>query len=198
MSTCKSLLLTSALIAGAATSPRLAMSAEPEQYDPSARIAAQRSAMAPLAQLDGQWRGTATIHLPSGETRELTQTERVGGFLDGSIKVIEGRGYGADGKLEFNAFAIISFDPKSQAYNFRSYAHGQAGDFVLKPTDDGFTWDIPAGPATIRYTAVVTGDTWTETGVRMVPGQDPVPMVTLVLKRIGEGNWPAEGAVPAE
>ncbi len=112
--------------------------------------------------------------------------------------VIEGRGYDQDGKVAFNAFAIISFDAKAAAYNFRSYAHGQTGDFVFKPTDDGFSWDIPAGPATIRYTAVITRDTWTETGVRLVPGQDPVPMVTLELKRIGDGNWPAAGAVPAE
>lgn len=175
-----------------------AISAEPERHDPSAKIAAQRAAMAPLARLDGLWRGTATLHLPTGETHALIQTERVGGFLDDSIKVIEGRGYDADGKVEFNAFAIISFDADRQAYNFRSYAHGQAGDFVFKPTDDGFTWDIPAGPATIRYTAVVTEDTWTETGVRMVPGQNPVPMVTLALKRIGDSEWPAAGAVPAE
>lgn len=194
----KSAFVAGAVLAGAAALVHPATSAEPERHDPSAKIAAQRAAMAPLARLDGQWRGTATIHLPSGETRELTQTERVGGFLDGSIEVIEGRGYGPDGKVELNAFAIISFDPKTQAYNFRSYAHGQAGDFVFKPTDDGFTWDIPAGPTTIRYTAVVTEDTWTETGVRMVPGQDPVPMVTLALKRVGASDWPAEGAVPAE
>lgn len=186
------------VLAGTAAFVQPAISAEPEHHDPAAKIAAQRAAMAPLTRLDGQWRGTATLHLPTGETRALTQTERVGGFLDDSIKVIEGRGYDPDGKVEFNAFAIISFDPKSQAYNLRSYAHGQAGDFVFKPTDDGFTWDIPAGPATIRYTAVVTEDTWTETGVRMVPGQDPVPMVRLALKRIGDGDWPAAGAVPAE
>ncbi len=198
MNAFKSVFVAGAVLAGTAALVQPAISAEPEHHDPAAKIAAQRAAMAALARLDGQWRGTATIHLPSGETRTLTQTERVGGFLDGSIKVIEGRGYDQDGKLEFNAFAIISFDPKAGAYNFRSYAHGQAGDFVFKPTDDGFSWDIPAGPATIRYTAVVTEDTWTETGVRLMPGQDPVPVVTLELKRVGDGNWPAAGAVPAK
>ncbi len=196
MNAFKSTFAAGLVLAGTAAFVQPAISAEPERHDPSAKTAAQRAAMAPLARLDGQWRGTATYHLPTGETHELTQTERVGGFLDDSIKVIEGRGFGPDGKVEFNAFAIISFDPNRQAYNFRSYAHGQAGDFVFKPTDDGFTWDLPAGPATIRYTAVVTEDTWTETGVRMVPGQ--VPMVTLALKRIGDSEWPAAGAVPAE
>ena len=44
-------------------------------------------------EMDGTWRGPAWTLLPSGEKHELTQTERVGSMLDGSIKVIEGRGY---------------------------------------------------------------------------------------------------------
>jgi hypothetical protein len=154
--------------------------------------------MAPLSRLDGHWRGTATFVLPSGETRTLVQTERVGSFLDGSIKVIEGRGHGPDGTIDFNAFAIISFDPDTQRYNFRSHAHGRSGDFAFKPTDDGFQWEIPAGPATIRYTAIVSDGRWHEIGERIVPGQAPVRMVTLELERIGPSDWPAAGAVPAE
>ncbi|GAA4854864.1 hypothetical protein [Luteimonas vadosa] len=171
---------------------------QPDPHNPSPRIAAQRAAMAPLAKLDGHWRGTATIVLPSGETRTLVQTERVGSFLDGSIKVIEGRGYDAEGNIDFNAFAIVSFDPAKQAYNFRSYAHGRSGDFKFKPTDDGFQWEIPAGPATIRYTATIADGHWREVGERIVPGQAPVRMVTLDLQRIADSDWPAAGAVPKE
>lgn len=61
--------------------------------DPTALIAAQREALVPLAYMDGVWRGSAWIMLPSGEKHIITQTERIGPFLDGSIKVIEGRGY---------------------------------------------------------------------------------------------------------
>lgn len=181
---------------GAMMHPLVVAGADP--YDPAPRTAAQRAAMAPLSNLDGEWRGTVTIQLPSGETRTMTHTERVGGFLDGSIKLIEGRAYGADGKPSFNAFAIISFDPDAQVYNFRSYAYGQAGDFVLTPTDDGFVWESPAGPATMRYTAVVKGGTWTETGERIVPGEDSVRVVTLELTRLGDSDWPSAGAVAAE
>ena len=45
--------------------------------------------MAPLAFMDGVWRGPAWTILPSGEKHNITQTERIGPFLDGSIKVIE-------------------------------------------------------------------------------------------------------------
>ena len=88
--------------------------------DTPALLAAQRQAMLPLAALDGQWRGTARIFLPDGKTRELVQTERVGPMLGGTVKVIEGRGHGADGSLDFNAFAVISYMPTSNKYNFNS------------------------------------------------------------------------------
>ena len=42
------------------------------------------------------WRGPAVIHAPQGR-RTSTQTERVGPMLGGSIRLIEGQGYAADG-----------------------------------------------------------------------------------------------------
>ena len=89
--------------------------------DPSALIAAQREAMAPLARMDGVWRGPAWTLQPNGEKRHITQTERVGPFLDGSVKVIEGRGYREDGAVGFNAFGIISYDPAKRVYTMHSY-----------------------------------------------------------------------------
>ena len=83
--------------------------------DPAALIAAQREAMASLAFMDGLWRGTASTLLPSGEKHAVTQTERIGPFLDGSVKVIEGRGYDSDGKVTFNAFGTVSYNPATQA-----------------------------------------------------------------------------------
>jgi len=47
----------------------------------------------------------------------ITQTERIGPFLDGSVKVIEGKGYEADGKPTFNSFGTISFNAATKAYN---------------------------------------------------------------------------------
>src|SRR5205823_12462390 len=114
------------------------------------------------------------------------QTERIGPFLDGSVKVLEGRGYNTDGTATFNAFATISFDPVKKVYTMHSYAMGQVGDFALITTPDGFTWDIPAGPMTIRYTAVVKNGAWSEIGERLVPGQDPVRFFEMNLKRVAD------------
>ena len=145
-----------------------------QRPDPAALVAAQRDALAKLSSMDGTWRGEARMTLPSGETHEIDQTERAGPMLGGAVKVVEGRGYDADGQLIFNALGVISYDPATGRYSMRSYAQGQAGDFPVTPTADGYIWEIRAGPATIRYTAVISGVTWREVGERMVPGQEPV------------------------
>ena len=163
--------------------------------DPATLIAAQREAMIPLAFMDGVWRGPAWIIRPSGEKHTSTQTERIGPFLDGSVKVIEGRGYDADGKVSFNAFGTISYDPATRAYTLHSYALGNVGDFVLTLAADGYVWDIPAGPMTIRYTAVVKDGAWREVGDRIMPGKEPVRFFEMNLKRVGDTTWPAAGAI---
>lgn len=163
--------------------------------DPGPLMAAQREAMKPLAILDGIWRGPAWTILPSGEKRTVTQTERVGPFLDGSVKVIEGKGYEADGSVAFNAFATVSYSPATRAYNLRTYAQGNVGDFALKPTADGYVWEIAAGQMTIRYTVVIKNGTWHEVGDRIMPGSEPIRFMEMNLKRVGDTKWPAEGAV---
>ena len=97
-------------------------------------VAVEQTAMAKLSFMDGVWRGPATTQTQSGP-HSVTQTERIGPFLNGTVKVIEGRGYQADGAVGFNALGIISFDPATQKYAFRSYAEGRAGTFSFEPTE---------------------------------------------------------------
>jgi hypothetical protein len=165
------------------------------QHDPAKVIAAQREAMTPLAFMDGVWRGAAWTILPSGEKHNITQTERIGPFLEGSVKVIEGRGYEPDGRVSFNALGIISYDPEKRSHSMRSYAMGHSGDFAIKLTTDGFTWEIPAGAMTMRYTATVKDGKWREVGDRIVSGKEPVRFFEMNLTRVGDSSWPAAGAV---
>jgi hypothetical protein len=165
------------------------------RQDPATLIAAQRDAMVALAFMDGVWRGPAWTILPSGEKHTITQTERIGPFLGGSVKVIEGRGYDPDGTVTFNAFGTISYNPTTRAYTLHSYAQGNVGDFTVTPAADGYVWEIPAGPTTIRYTAVIKGDAWREVGDRITPGREPVRFFEMNLTRVGTTDWPAAGAV---
>jgi hypothetical protein len=166
--------------------------------DPKAVMAAQKKAMERFAAMDGAWRGEGWTILPSGEKREFIQTERVGPLLEGSIKVVEGRAYEKDGKVGFGALGIISYDPESRSYSLRSYAQGQFGDFVVTPNDTGFTWEIPAGPTTIKYAATITNGAWHEVGDRIIPGRSPLKFFEMTLTRIGDTDWPSGNPVPAK
>ena len=157
--------------------------------------AAQRTAMAKFAMLDGIWTGTAVFMGPTGR-QELRHTERVGPMLGGAVRVIEGKSYRADGsEAGFNALAVISYDADAGRYDFRSYAQGHAGTFPIEATGTGFAWTMAAGPATIRYVAVVKDGSWHEEGILTRPGAPPLQVIVLDLKRTGATDWPAAGAV---
>lgn len=159
-----------------------------------ATLDAERAAIAKLGWMDGTWRGPATTMTPTGE-HKVTQTERIGTMLGGTIRVMEGKGFNPDGTTGFNAFGVLSYNPATKAYALHSYAQGYAGDFKLTPTADGYIWEIPAGPMTIRYTATITGANWREVGDRIAPGQPPQRFFEMTLTRVGDTGWPNAGGM---
>ena len=171
----------------------IAAPAGAQQAD-TAAIAAQQAAQARFAWMDGTWRGTA-VTVYGGAEHKVTHTERVGTMLGGTLRVIEGKAFGPDGNVGFNAFAVISYDAAKKAYDFRSYAQGRGGNFTITPTADGYVWEIPAGPMTIRYTATFKAGTWTEIGERVMPGQPAIKFFEMNLKRVGSTDWPNGGAM---
>ena len=181
------------VLAGAAALAPITAAAQP--HDAAALIASQTEAMRALATLDGVWRGPATVSEADGRRVAFVQTERIGPFLGGSIKVIEGRGYGDDGAVRFNALGIVSFDPATRAYTLHSHAQGRVGDFAFVPTADGYRWEIALPMGRIRYVATVCGDELHEVGDLLADGREPVRIFEMRLKRIGASDWPGAGAV---
>lgn len=168
--------------------PAAAQTADP------AMLQAERDALAKLSWMDGIWRGEAvTGSGPSAH--HVTQTERIGPLLGGTIKVLEGKGFNADGSAGFNAFGVVSYDPASKRYTLHSYAQGHAGDFVLTATETGYVWEIPLGPMTIRYTATLKEGVWNEVGDQVVAGQAPRRFFEMNLRRFGDSAWPAAGGL---
>jgi hypothetical protein len=138
-------------------------------------ISAQKSAMASLSWMVGDWEGQGWTLSPTGERLTFRQTEAVETRLDGALLLIEGRGYapaaepGAPERLMFNAFAVVSFNDATRAYTFRSYAMGYANSFEAEVRDDGaFVWRIaPPGAPRMRY--IITQPSlgvWCEIGER--------------------------------
>jgi hypothetical protein len=153
--------------------------------------------MARLAFMRGVWAGPATGTLPTGQRYTVTQTERMGPMLGGDIVVVEGRGYRDDGSTGFNAFAVVSWDPRADRYELRSYAQGQVGTFEMKLTADGYTWEIPAGPgAVIRFTATIKNGTWREVGEYVAGDKPPVQTFEMNLRRVGDTDWPLGAPIP--
>jgi len=171
------------------------VTAQPQRADPDVLLAAQREALTAFSKMDGVWRGPAWTIRADGQKHHITQTERIGPLLDGAIKLVEGRGYEVDGKTSFNAFGVISYDPATKSYSMRSHAMGRYGEFVIKPTEDGYTWEIPMGPATVRYTATIKDGVLKEVGDRIVSGKEPFRFFEMTLTRVGPSDWPAAGAV---
>ncbi len=151
---------------------------------------------APLKFLYGEWIGTAKGMSRNGQPYEITQTERVGPMLNGTVTVIEGRGYRPDGKVAFNAFAVASRDKRTGKWEMRSYTSGYAGTYSFEPSENGFVWTIPAGPGAVtRFTATVVGDSWTQIG-EYVPAEGPARKTfEMTLKRVGDTDWPSAGYV---
>jgi len=168
------------------------------QHMPNAQdiLAAQREALKPLAIMDGVWRGPAWTLQPNGEKRHITQTERIGPFLDGSVKVLEGRGYEADGRVGFNAFGVIYYDVAKKAFGLRSWAQGRGGDFKFEPTANGYAWEVPFPGGMVRYVATIEGRKFREVGHTTLQGKEPVQTFEMNLERVSDTDWPLGTPVP--
>lgn len=180
--------------AEAAADTPAATVASPQAAPATARMT-RRQAMARLSAMYGVWSGPASGTNPDRSRYSITQTERIGPFLDGELIVAEGRGYREDGSTGFNALGVISFDEATQSYEIRAYAMGNAGTFPMTLTDTGYVWTIPAGPGQVTYTATITGDHYREVGVFSMPGIPPQQMFEMNLTRRGDSDWPAAGAI---
>ena len=180
-----------------AASAVLASPATAQRPGEEALRAEQRAAMEAFAWTDGVWRGTAWSQTPQGEIT-LTQTERIGTMSDGTVRIIEGRGYGEDGELLFNAVAMIGFDPVADEYVMTTSAGGRTGRPWFKATETGFEWGFETGPAKIRYVAVHDDGSWSQEGFVTMGDAEPRKFLTMDLKCIGDTDWPGEGSIGPE
>lgn len=151
----------------------------------------QATAMAALNFLDGEWVGTVEIMERSGALK-LTQTERSGTLLGGTVRLIEGRAFDAKGNTLFNAFAVISYDTRRDLYSITSHASGYTTTTELKVKPNGFEWEVPAGPAAkVQFAAVVKNGVWTELGHYVGADGKPRRTVEMQVRKLRPSKWPA-------
>ncbi|HEX8637185.1 MAG TPA: hypothetical protein VF692_03905 [Pyrinomonadaceae bacterium] len=134
-----------------------------------AAIAAQRAQIKNLEQIVGQWQGTGWIE--QGATKyNFAGSENVQKKIDGLALLVEGKfktkfARNSEEKTIHETLAVISFDAKSQKYDFHTFlANGMSGKHELKPTASGLLWGFDFLNGGIRYLIKITGDVWFETG----------------------------------
>ncbi|WP_260484287.1 DUF1579 domain-containing protein [Sphingomicrobium flavum] len=174
----------------------LAVPAAATAQDPqsAALLAEQTERMKAFEWQEGLWRGDATFQTPNGPF-EMVQVERVGPFLGGSVKIVEGRGYDKDtGEAVFNALGIIKWHNELGEYRFHTFAQGRSGVYPVELTETGYNWWIEAGPMTMRYETTFTDGVWHEVGYRIMGDAEPVQFFEMKLRRVGDNDWP--GPVP--
>ncbi len=154
------------------------------------------NAMQKLNFMKGVWVGEATGIGADRKPFSVTQTERVGAMLDGEVLVVEGRGYRNATELAFSAFGVISVNSNNTGYEMRAYSQGKASTFNMQYDGQKLIWEKPLpNGAVMRYTIVISDNSWHEIGEFVMAGQPPRQMLEMTLKRVGDTDWPAANPV---
>jgi hypothetical protein len=154
--------------------------------------APNREAMKNVAFLAGKWAGEATVQTGKGEPKSIHQTEDIRFRLNGVVLLIEGTGTGKlpDSDKEgvvFNALATLSYDTEAKKFRMRAYTmDGHMVDPDVTVSDSGIVWQFtpPRTKIQVRFTIVITGDTWVETGETSIDGKTWNKYLDMKLKRV--------------
>lgn len=143
---------------------------------PQRDLAAQRAAMAKLEPLTGRWLGQGERTTPSGESYRFTQTMDNAPHAGGLLVTLQGRSLrqgDADAhKPGAGSFAVIGYDDRAGAYEFRSFGFGEVVPAKAElVTPSTFRWTASAGPALLRFTIDLSQPgVWKELGERSADG----------------------------
>lgn len=179
------------LVVGLSLAVSVARAADGPQAPPTFRVDEQKTAMAKLAYMDGQWNGDGWMQM--GPTRvSFRGGERIQRKLDGLALLVEGAFFSVDPKTgkevpSHTTLGVISFDPTSKTYRFKTWlATGATGERELKLIPDGWQWDITHPRGTMRYTATFKDGDWLEIGERSTDGASWQKFFEMRLKRAAQ------------
>lgn len=78
----------------------------------------------------------------------------------------------------------------------RSHARGFSEGFDFELKQNGFVRFVPAGPATLKYSASFADGTWHEIGERIVEGKPPARVFEMTSNSVGKTDWTTTTPVP--
>ena len=118
-----------------------------------------------LNSLVGEWEGTGWYQHGPNQRYDIKQTENVELRLNGTLLLVEGKGYVND-SLAFNAIALFSYNPQKDNYKIESHLFdGKATVASGSFREDGsFQWGFSFPSGQIKYVITFDEDSWHETG----------------------------------
>jgi hypothetical protein len=130
---------------------------------PPAQTDSVAAKMSLLPLKEGEWSGRGWIRMGK-EKHEFDQHEKISLLLDGTVLMIEGTGT-ENGKVIHKALAVLSYNPASKNYSFRTFKDGYTADATCALGADGvFTWLMENPRGTTRYRSKLVNGQWSETG----------------------------------
>jgi hypothetical protein len=128
--------------------------------------AVNKEKMSVFAPWVGNWQGEGSMQMGPGAAKKSSVDEKIELKLDGTILVVEGVGK-SEGSIVHNAFGILSYDPMSSQYKFKTYVkEGRTADaWFTVLGDNKYQWgfDVPNG-GKVRYSITIDGKKWNEIG----------------------------------
>jgi hypothetical protein len=125
-----------------------------------------KAKMKALAFMAGEWAGSGWTTGQDRKMQTFSQTESLQYDLGGTVLIIRGQGRDANGNLAHNAFAVISYNAQTKAYQMNSWLENgmstQATVEILGPGK--LNWWFKTESGTIRYKLEFVGNTWKESG----------------------------------
>jgi hypothetical protein len=159
------------------------------QMDPQApaRIARAKAALAPLANLVGEWEGPANAMVGRGQSRTFTQHELVEWGSMGTAMIVRGTGRSTEpanaGAIEFEATAIIWVNEETGAIQMRTHRDGRSVELDVEVRPDTIIWGFAVPGGRIRYTIAFTATSWHEVGEFIRDGGQPIKTMEMRLAR---------------
>ena len=130
-----------------------------------------------------------------GEPKKAFVDEQIESRLDGMVLVVEGVGRTTDTptgqeSVVHHALGVVSFDPQSGDYLFRSYLKdGRSADTRLEVlAENRYQWGFDSPRGKIRYNITLDPEqkTWTEVGEFSRDGNTWMKFFDMTLTRVDD------------
>ena len=156
---------------------------------PAQEVRADRgmAAMQKLSFWEGRWEGEGWMRRGPDAPSRFRSLELVEARLNGRVMLVEGLHHAATNpdELVHHALGVVSFDPESGAYRFRTHlSSGQSGDFGMRLEDGAVVWGMETPRGKIRYTILVQDAEWHEVGHLSPDGETWSQFFQMDLKRV--------------